>query len=564
MLDKYVGSYTIISSLNSTEQLFGTKGGLQVNIPVTLIATAAQLSAKVDKDGTKVLSDNNFTNAYRDKLTGISAGATVNSSDMTLLSRANHTGTQDMSTVTGLEAALTGKASAAALTNHLAGVNPHGITKSLIGLANADNTADTAKPVSLLMRAALDLKLDIADFELINAGDFTGVTPKENQILIWSYTADKFLLRSDRLIYGEIGNIVSVQPNKSGVGPAPISYSDSSRYGLSLDGMANGHGNGLGLSVGFGCVVTEHGGLAAGAMCTAGVYFDHFVFGVPVEDPEFGWIYTGVNSDGDFTGYFSTSNPVLVRIGPKATPSLAKMTLSSVEFDSDSGETTIVCYYDSGDSGDPDTLGCYANTDDFSALAFTVGPVALGLYCEATRSGSLASGVFTSSDHVGAAIFGYGGHTQYNGEFSITGGARDKVTTLMIKGESSGTGKAYLKPVDPVHSFGGAEYQDIELLGSDGVFMFKADIIAKGTGGRCLYGRITSVITVVDDIVTVNYDSGLDTVHADPGMEYCDVHVLKGEGREINISVTGLEGEDVLWSGVLNIFEFGYGFPVAE
>ena len=561
MTDKYVGSYTIISSLNSTEQLFGTKGGVQVNIPVTLLATAAQLSAKVDKDGAKVLSDNNFTNAYRDKLTGISAGATVNSSDMTLLSRANHTGTQDMSTVTGLEAALTGKASAAALTNHLAGVNPHGITKSLIGLANADNTADTAKPVSLLMQAALDLKLDIADFELINAGDFTGVTPQENQILVWSYTADKFLLRSDRLIYGEIGNIVSVQPNKSGVGPAPISYSDSSRYGLSLDGMANGHGNGLGLSVGFGCVVTEHGGLAAGAMSTAGVYFEHFIFNVTGEDPGSGWIYTGVNRDGDFTGYFSTSNPVIVRIVPKETPSLAKMSIISVEFDPESGKTTLVCSYDSDDL---DILGCYANTDDFSASSLTVGPVALGIYCEATRSGSMASGVFTSSDHVGAAIFGYGGHTQYNGEFSITGGARDKLTTLMIKGESSGKNKAYLKPVDPAHSFGGAEYQHIKLLGSDGVFMFKADIIAKGTGGRCLYGRITSVITVVDDIVTVNYDSGLDTVHADPGMEYCDVHVRKGDGREICISVTGLEGEDVLWSGVLNIFEFGYGFPVAE
>lgn len=46
----------------------------------------AQASAKVDKDGAKVLSDNNFTNAERVKLAG---------SD----NRANHTGTQPLSTI---------------------------------------------------------------------------------------------------------------------------------------------------------------------------------------------------------------------------------------------------------------------------------------------------------------------------------------------------------------------------------------------------------------------------------------------------------------------------------
>lgn len=46
----------------------------------------AQTSAKVDKDGAKVLSDNNFTNAERVKLAG---------SD----NRANHTGTQPLSTI---------------------------------------------------------------------------------------------------------------------------------------------------------------------------------------------------------------------------------------------------------------------------------------------------------------------------------------------------------------------------------------------------------------------------------------------------------------------------------
>ena len=43
-----------------------------------------------------------FTAAQGTKLAGIAAGATVNQTDAFLLSRANHTGTQDVSTITGL------------------------------------------------------------------------------------------------------------------------------------------------------------------------------------------------------------------------------------------------------------------------------------------------------------------------------------------------------------------------------------------------------------------------------------------------------------------------------
>lgn len=62
----------------------------------------AQTSAKVDKDGAKVLSDNNFTNAERVKLANIADGA---SND-----RSKHTGTQSISTVSSLQAELDAKA----------------------------------------------------------------------------------------------------------------------------------------------------------------------------------------------------------------------------------------------------------------------------------------------------------------------------------------------------------------------------------------------------------------------------------------------------------------------
>lgn len=45
--------------------------------------------------------------------------------------------------------------------------NPHQVTKSQVGLGNADNTSDLNKPVSTLTRLALDLKESISDANLL-------------------------------------------------------------------------------------------------------------------------------------------------------------------------------------------------------------------------------------------------------------------------------------------------------------------------------------------------------------------------------------------------------------
>lgn len=67
------------------------------------MATAAQLDGKVDKVAGKELSTNDYTTAEKNKLSGIATGATANQTDAYLLSRANHTGTQAISTVAGLQ-----------------------------------------------------------------------------------------------------------------------------------------------------------------------------------------------------------------------------------------------------------------------------------------------------------------------------------------------------------------------------------------------------------------------------------------------------------------------------
>jgi hypothetical protein len=63
--------------------------------------------------------------ADKEKLDGVETGATANSSDAVLLARANHTGNQDISTVTGLQDALDDKADTADLGS-LAFVTPTG------------------------------------------------------------------------------------------------------------------------------------------------------------------------------------------------------------------------------------------------------------------------------------------------------------------------------------------------------------------------------------------------------------------------------------------------------
>lgn len=72
--------------------------------PTSKNGDAFAMDNMVEGGSTKIM-----TSGERTKLAGIAAGATANSSDATLLARANHTGTQAIATVTGLQAALDGK-----------------------------------------------------------------------------------------------------------------------------------------------------------------------------------------------------------------------------------------------------------------------------------------------------------------------------------------------------------------------------------------------------------------------------------------------------------------------
>ena len=102
------------SRVDTLETSGGGGGGGGANLGITRTATTATITSDSGTDATIPAADASnagvMTAAQVTKLAGIATGATANSSDATLLSRNNHTDTQAISTITGLQDALDGKA----------------------------------------------------------------------------------------------------------------------------------------------------------------------------------------------------------------------------------------------------------------------------------------------------------------------------------------------------------------------------------------------------------------------------------------------------------------------
>jgi hypothetical protein len=70
---------------------------------------------------------------------------------------------------TATQTALNAKANEADLTAHVSDTNnPHGVTKAQVGLGNADNTSDLNKPVSTATQNALDAKQSLSEKGQVN------------------------------------------------------------------------------------------------------------------------------------------------------------------------------------------------------------------------------------------------------------------------------------------------------------------------------------------------------------------------------------------------------------
>ncbi|OQA48431.1 MAG: hypothetical protein BWY46_01377 [Firmicutes bacterium ADurb.Bin300] len=122
-----------------------------------------------------------------------------------------------------------------ALTNHTNDAdNPHGVTKSQVGLSNVDNTSDTDKPVSTAVSDALALKAPI------NNPTFTGTVGGITKAMVGlgnvDNTADsnKEVLSATKLKTARKINGVDFD------GTADITIADSTKIPTTQKGAANG------------------------------------------------------------------------------------------------------------------------------------------------------------------------------------------------------------------------------------------------------------------------------------------------------------------------------------
>lgn len=111
---------------------------------------------------------NQFTSAERTKLNGIAVGATQNAADSYLLSRVNHTGTQAISTITGLQTTLDTKLTSADLA---------GLNSSVTALQTNQFTSDERLKLTGIQAQATKNQTDAYLLDRVN---HTGVQPQSS------------------------------------------------------------------------------------------------------------------------------------------------------------------------------------------------------------------------------------------------------------------------------------------------------------------------------------------------------------------------------------------------
>ena len=135
----------------------------------TVAGSLAQLKAFVRPANATPTAAGLMTAADKEKLTGLPANATANQPDAYLLDRTNHTGAQNIGTISGLQAALDSKLESV----NIAGVT--GLQSALAAKADAADLADTNDAVAGL-ETGMAGKLDKNNPEPTGAFKFPSYT----------------------------------------------------------------------------------------------------------------------------------------------------------------------------------------------------------------------------------------------------------------------------------------------------------------------------------------------------------------------------------------------------
>lgn len=154
-----------ISSASTQDRARSNHTGTQTLSTISDAGTAAALNVAPsgDASSTQVVkgNDSRLTDS-RTPTAHASSHATAGSDPLTL----------SQSQITNLTSDLAAKASASALSTHVADTsNPHAVTKAQVSLGNADNTSDANKPVSTAQAAAIALKQDALGFTPENSAN---------------------------------------------------------------------------------------------------------------------------------------------------------------------------------------------------------------------------------------------------------------------------------------------------------------------------------------------------------------------------------------------------------
>lgn len=231
---EYLGVEVDLSQYSTTEE--NDEKYQPIGDYVTNSTFTSSLNNKVDKDGNKVLSTNDFTTELKSKLEGIEAGAQVNK----------------VTSVAGRTGEVT-------------------ITKTDVGLDQVDNTSDLNKPISTATQEALNLKADktaIADMltkteanstyakksEIPSTDTFLSKTEASstyatktslNNYLTTSAAASTYQLKGDYALKSEIpDDYVLPQSTSGALGGIKIGYQESGKnYPVELNGSGQAYVN---------------------------------------------------------------------------------------------------------------------------------------------------------------------------------------------------------------------------------------------------------------------------------------------------------------------------------
>lgn len=152
-----------------TKKLFvhdgSTLGGLEVGA-VTGIADDSVTFAKIEEIPANTILGNNtggssdileLSVAQTQSLLNVANGATANSSDATLLARANHTGTQTASTISDFDTEVANNTAVAANTAKISYTDAAAVALNTAKVTNATHTGDVTGATALtIANAAVD------------------------------------------------------------------------------------------------------------------------------------------------------------------------------------------------------------------------------------------------------------------------------------------------------------------------------------------------------------------------------------------------------------------------